>query len=70
MPEAGEGEVAIYDLEGRVVRQFHSGAFVAGVQEITWDGRDDVGRMAVSGLYLARVQGRGLSLSTKILRIP
>ena len=46
----------VYGLDGQRVRhQAPVVASVAGVQRLTWDGRDDQGRLTPPGLYLCRV---------------
>ena len=46
----------VYGLDGQRVRhQAPVVAAAAGVQRLTWDGRDDQGRLTPPGLYLCRV---------------
>ena len=46
----------VYGLDGQRVRhQAPVVASAAGVQRLTWDGRDDQGRLTPPGLYLCRV---------------
>ena len=46
----------VYGLDGQRVRQMAPVvAHAAGVQRLTWDGRDDQGRLTPPGLYLCRV---------------
>ncbi len=46
----------VYGLDGQRVRQTAPVvAHAAGVQRLTWDGRDDQGRLTPPGLYLCRV---------------
>jgi hypothetical protein len=47
-------EVVVYDVAGRLVRTLVSGQRTAGFHEVTWDGRDDGGGRAASGIYLYR----------------
>ncbi len=47
--------VSIYDVRGRLVRQYAPGAVQAGVYEITWDARDSRGLPVPGGMYLAKV---------------
>jgi len=56
VPEAGPVHLAIHDLTGRVVRVIVDGPVAAGAHEVAWDGRDQVGRAAASGVYFARLQ--------------
>ena len=50
------GRVSIHDLRGRRLRDLASGSWTAGRHELTWDGRDDEGRLLASGVYAVRVQ--------------
>jgi hypothetical protein len=57
LPRTGPVTVAVYDPQGRLVRTLSTGTtFEAGVRSIPWDGRDDGGREAATGVYLCRVQ--------------
>jgi flagellar hook assembly protein FlgD len=62
-------QVKIYDVEGRLVR-----ALVDAVQEpsadgyvAVWDGKDDRGRRAGSGLYLYQISAPDFSASRKLV---
>ncbi len=55
IPEAGVVQLAIYDVNGRLVRTLVDGNRVAGVHEVTWDGMDDAGRAVASGVYVCRL---------------
>jgi hypothetical protein len=48
-------EVAIYSVNGRLVRRI-SEVMCSGESSLTWDGRDDGGARAASGVYFARVK--------------
>ncbi|MFA6107461.1 MAG: FlgD immunoglobulin-like domain containing protein [Candidatus Latescibacterota bacterium] len=55
LPEAQEVQVAVYNVLGQRVRTLVSGPTVAGRHEVPWDGRDDEGRPAATGVYVARL---------------
>lgn len=55
VPEAGAVELAVFDVLGRRVRSLLSDDVSVGSHVVTWDGRDDWGREAASGVYLYRV---------------
>ncbi len=58
----------LHDAAGRLVRDLASGeAWPAGRHEVVWDGRDDRGREAPSGLYLAQLEAAGTALICKLL---
>ncbi len=52
IPEACEVLLAVYDVNGRLVRNLVSGMRDAGHHEATWDGADDTGRSVASGVYI------------------
>lgn len=51
---AGQAVVSVYDVAGRLVRKLADDRFNAGVQTVTWDGRDANGRLVASGVYFVR----------------
>ena len=50
-----EVSVRIYDLLGRPVRSLVDARQSAGHYSVLWDGRDDTGGKAASGVYLCRI---------------
>jgi hypothetical protein len=69
LEKAGTARLAIYDVQGRLVRRLVDGARAAGPQSILWDGRDEKGDPAASGIYLLRLQGNGREQVRKIVRL-
>jgi hypothetical protein len=51
-----EVSLAIYDARGAVVRRLRVDDAAGGSQIVTWDGRDNFGRTAASGVYFARLK--------------
>jgi len=61
------GELAIHDVAGRKVATVASGVFLAGEQTVTWNGLDDRGQAAPSGVYLVRLEtADGAAVSRKV----
>jgi endonuclease/exonuclease/phosphatase family metal-dependent hydrolase len=54
LPEATHVRIEVYDISGRLVRTLESGVLPAGEHRVVWDGRDDRGREAASGIYFCR----------------
>jgi hypothetical protein len=52
--EAGPASLVIYNTRGQVVRRLTAQEYSVGEHTMTWDGRDDRGQNAASGVYLAR----------------
>ncbi len=57
LPRAEAVTLRVYDAAGRLVRTLLAGEpGLAGANRVTWNGRDDGGRQAASGVYLYRLQ--------------
>jgi hypothetical protein len=56
LPVAAEADLAVYNVTGQKVRTLADGRLEAGHHTVTWDGRDDRGREAGSGLYICRLR--------------
>ena len=53
LPRASRVTLRVVDVRGRLVRTLVDGWRPAGAHRAFWDGRDDSGRAAASGVYLA-----------------
>jgi hypothetical protein len=65
----GDVRLTIWDAAGRRVRSLLSGTAGAGAQRLRWDGRDDSGRRAPSGVYLVRMEAEGRVASARLVLI-
>jgi hypothetical protein len=59
IPAASDVELTVYDLNGRPVRSLVRGVKPAGYYQVQWDGTDDGGMAAASGIYYYRVRMTG-----------
>lgn len=59
VPAAGEVDLSVYDIRGRRIRQLVRDILEAGRQRVVWDGRDDRGNRAASGVYFYRLRRDG-----------
>jgi hypothetical protein len=59
--------VEVFDLTGRRVTVLADGAFPAGTHALSWEARDDRGRIVSSGTYLYRVTAGAHSVTRKML---
>lgn len=66
LERAGRIDLSVYDLRGRKVVTLASGPYAAGPHEVTWQGRDDEGHSAASGLYLAKLAADGLESTQRL----
>jgi M6 family metalloprotease-like protein len=67
LPERANVNLAVYDVSGRLVRTLASETLPAGRHERVWDGRDDAGARAGSGVYLCRLDAGSKVASVKVL---
>ena len=76
LPERAQVDLAVYDIQGRLIRNLASGFREAGQHEAPWDGRDANGRAAASGVYLYSLStdqgpstssGQGFTQTRKLL---
>jgi hypothetical protein len=58
--------IEIVDLQGRRIRSLR---LPAGAREVVWDGRDEAGRDAASGIYFARETGEQAGRTLKLQRL-
>jgi hypothetical protein len=57
----------VFDIRGRRIRTLLSGKMRAGLHETVWDGFDDSGLPAASGVYILRLETDGRIASRKIV---
>jgi hypothetical protein len=72
LTQARPVEVQIWTLDGRRVRQLAPAVTASGHFTRQWDGRDDAGRLAPPGVYLAQVElesDEGRKRATGIVRV-
>jgi len=69
-PSAGHVRLALFDPQGRHVRTLADGVHAAGGWTARWDGLDATGQRAGAGLYFARLETAGASVTRKVVRVP
>ena len=62
--------IEIRDAAGQCVRRLDLGSIGAGNQEVTWDGKNDAGRLVAPGIYTAILTGHGLTGLARLVRLP
>ncbi len=68
IPAPARVTMRVYDASGRVVRALiESEHRDAGGHAVSWDGRDDAGRSAASGVYFYRIEAGGQTLSQRMV---
>ena len=61
--------VAVYDVSGRRVRSLVASPVAGGLWRAVWDGRGGDGSRAPSGIYFARLEGRGIRVARKLVLV-
>lgn len=69
IPNPGNVEIYIYDIQGCKIRSLESKYQQPGSHTISWDGRDDTGISVSSGTYFCRVHFNNNFLTKKMLLI-
>lgn len=59
--------VAVYDVNGALVRTLANESRAPGAYELTWDGRDDGGRQVASGVYFYRLTAGNFTQTKKMV---
>ena len=67
LPTKGAVNVAIYDVQGKLIKQLINGQKPQGNCRAAWNGTDDRGRRAASGIYLCKIITPGKIEKKKIL---
>jgi hypothetical protein len=55
VPDAGPVRLCVYDVRGRLVRRLVDSVMAPGRHRAVWNGRDEKGRLAGSGVYFVRL---------------
>jgi hypothetical protein len=69
LPHAGSVTLEVFDVRGVRVRRVLDEVRPAGPSSGAWDGRDDAGRVAPSGVYYVVVRNAGEKAGTRIVRL-
>lgn len=67
LPSAGEVDIRVLDVQGRLVRHFPRLIASSGRNTLRWDGSDDRGRRLPSGTYFYEVRSGVQSASAKMV---
>ncbi len=70
LPQASHVKLELYDVTGRVVSTLADREFAAGPHDVAWSGRSDAGRALGAGVYWARLDVAGRSLTRRVVVMP
>jgi hypothetical protein len=66
---AGVVKMAVFDLQGRMVRNLFNGYHPAGEKTVSWDGRGGTGAEMAAGLYMIRLEAEGRVFTQRIAMV-
>ena len=67
---ASRVRLVVFDAQGRSIRRLVDGALqVPGPYTVTWDGRDDGGRVVEAGVYFYRLESGGVAQAMRTVKI-
>jgi len=64
------GEVIIFDSAGRIIRRLVNRHLLSAEGTITWNGVDDAGRKAITGIYIVFFHAYNSNGVQKTFKIP
>ena len=67
LPEAGNVNLAIYNLMGQKIRTLSSVNMTPGYHAIIWDGTNDMGSQVATGMYFYSIQSSDFQATKKML---
>jgi len=65
LEDAGEVDLKVLDVEGKLVKTIVNRTFVAGAHEVSWDGVSDAGQRLAAGTYFYKLTVDGRSVGTQ-----
>ncbi len=69
VPEQGSMQVYVYDISGKVIATLMNTEIDPGFHTIKWNGKNDLGAQAASGVYILNVHLDGQNRSQKMLLV-
>ncbi|HCX73814.1 MAG TPA: hypothetical protein DHM37_08855 [Candidatus Cloacimonas sp.] len=66
-PQTGSVSLEIFNIKGQKVRTLVNSHQASGSYQAVWNGRDDAGRQAASGIYFYKLQTPGYTTMKKML---
>lgn len=69
VPEQGSMQVYVYDISGKLISTLMDSEIKPGFHTIKWNGKNDLGAQAASGVYILNVHLNGQYSSQKMLLV-
>jgi hypothetical protein len=68
-PDLAGYDLSVYDVSGRLRRQFNPGEIASNGGQLIWDMTDGQGQRLSSGIYFMRLKGQKSSITQRILAL-
>ena len=69
MPRSSHVLIRVLGPTGENVARILDGPLGPGIQDVAWDGRDEMGRPVPSGIYFYRVETMETRVTRKMLKL-
>lgn len=69
LPHTSSINISIYNVAGQLVKQLSNGTQQPGRHSVQWDGRDNNGNKAPTGVYMLRCRGGTFTRTMKLIMI-
>lgn len=66
-PKLANVQLSVYNLKGQFIRSLVNENKTSGYHKVVWDGKDNDGNRASSGIYFIRLQSEGNILTQRVL---
>ena len=67
--ESSHVTLRVYDIRGDLIRELITGQMIPGVHQLAWDGRDNNGLAAPSGVYVYRLESARFTQAKRMVLI-
>jgi hypothetical protein len=67
IPDRGQVRLAVFDVNGRRVRELVDDVLTPGEHSVVWDGRNDTGVTSAPGVYFARLEAGSKVVTRKMV---
>jgi flagellar hook assembly protein FlgD len=61
--------VAVYSIDGRLIRSLNTRGVMYGVNTLKWDGRDERGNSVPAGTYLVKASSKSRSQTQRVVLV-
>ena len=67
MPKDSDVELFVYDVNGKIVKEFINTSMQLGNYKVVWDGTNQSGVLVGSGIYFYRIKAGSFIASQKMI---